>query len=498
MTLEKILRGIETKEIIGSTDVEIKGITLDSRKAERSFLFAAVRGENTDGHLHIENAIEKGAIAILLEQFPQTLREKVTYIRVKDSSFSIAKISSNYYENPSSSLKLVGVTGTNGKTTVTYIIEAIWKKENIPCGVIGTIETRYLGEKIPSPLTTPDCINLARLLATMKESGVKNVSMEVSSHSLARKRVDGCNFDAAIFTNISQDHLDYHNSMENYFEAKKRLFEEVLKGSNKKNKIAIINIDDPFGKKLVEQIKSPIITYSISEKKADIIAKKTRFSTKGIQSTINTPWGKIEIETPLVGRHNLYNILAATSATLHLGTDPLVVESALKDPIYVAGRLEKIENRCGLDVFVDYAHTPDALDNIIRTIRPLTRKRLILVFGCGGDRDKTKRPQMGKIGYSLSDIAIITSDNPRTENPDKIIGDIVKGIESVKNKKEYICISNREEAIKEAIYLANPGDIVLIAGKGHETYQIMGKEKIHFDDREIARKYLREREEKVA
>ncbi|HLE26115.1 MAG TPA: UDP-N-acetylmuramoyl-L-alanyl-D-glutamate--2,6-diaminopimelate ligase, partial [Thermodesulfobacteriota bacterium] len=384
--------------------------------------------------------------------------------------------------------------GTNGKTTITYLLESIWKEMGKNAGVIGTVEYRYSGKKISSPMTTPESLDLMRLFRDMRTSGVECIAMEVSSHALDRKRVSGCHFDAAVFTNLTQDHLDYHETLENYLEAKKKLFSEVLRLSEKGEKFSIINIDDPYGKEIAKESSGKIIYYSISKRCEGVHVEKASITPEGIWALFNTPWGKIEISSKLFGKHNLYNILAAATAALSLGASIEAVETGISRVESVSGRLDKVENTYGITILIDYAHTPDALRNVLMAVRPLTPKRLILIFGCGGDRDPIKRPIMGRIGRELSDILIVTSDNPRTERPELIIEEIEKGVHEItSDKKNYFRIPDRRDAIRKGIEIADSGDTVLIAGKGHETYQILGTKRVPFDDKDVAGNILRER-----
>lgn len=493
MILKDLVCEQKTIKIIGGMDKQVRGISLDSRNVGEDYLFTAITGEKTDGHRFIDKAIGNGARVVICEILPETIREGITYIQVEDSSFLLANIAAVFYGDSSKDLYLVGVTGTNGKTTLTYLLESIWTRQDFRTGLIGTIENRYCGVKGSSVMTTPDAVELAKLLSDMRRSGVENVSMEVSSHSIDRKRVYGCHFDSAVFTNITQDHLDYHGSFDNYFEAKKKFFTEVLEKSGKRSKTAVINMDDSYGRNIYRDTSADKLGYSVLDTSSDIYASDIRYLEEGIKARVHTPWGQIELNSGLVGKHNLYNLLAAIAVSVNQTHDTDKVESSLSGKIVIPGRLEKVGSRTGLNVFVDYAHTPDALENILNTVRPLTRGKLITVFGCGGDRDRGKRPEMGRIAYELSDIAIVTSDNPRTESPADIIKDIEKGI-SETGGKICIIIQNREEAIKKAVELAGPEDFVIIAGKGHEDYQIIGSEKLHFDDRETARKYIKEKE----
>ncbi len=493
MILKDLVCEKDTIKILGGMDKEVSGVSLDSRSIKEGFIFTAITGENTDGHQFIDKAIGNGARAVVCERLPGHIKEDITYIQVSDSSLVLSGIAASFYGDPSNDLYLVGVTGTNGKTTLTYLLESIWMRQNFRTGLIGTIENRYCGVKDSSVMTTPDAIELAKILHDMREAGVENVSMEVSSHSIDRKRVYGCNFDCAVFTNITQDHLDYHGTFENYYEAKKKFFTEVLKNSHKRSKTAVINMDDSYGKKIYREIGTDKLGYSATNPASDIYASDIRYLEEGITAFVHTPWGKIQLNSGLIGKHNLYNLLAAIAVSVNQIQDTDKVQSSLSGKIVIPGRLEKIESNTGLNVFVDYAHTPDALENILNTVRPLTNGKLITVFGCGGDRDRSKRPEMGRIAYELSDIAIVTSDNPRTESPGEIIKDIEKGIRKT-DDKSCIVIRDRGEAIEKAIEISTPEDFVIIAGKGHEDYQVIGTEKQHFDDRETARKYIKEKE----
>jgi len=491
MNLIEIIENINYRKMTGNPDIEIKGITSNSNHAGEGFLFCAVRGDNTDGHNYIESAVSKGANSVLLEKMPANISENVTYLEVENSMQITPLLASNFYNNPTKKLKLIGITGTNGKTTTSYILDSIWKRNNLNSAIIGTIEISYNGINKSSTMTTPDSIELAKILNEMCNNGVKAVSMEVSSHALDRYRVDGCQFDGAIFTNLTQDHLDYHETLQNYFNSKKKLFTELLYASEKTGKIAIVNIDDEFGSRLAGEIKCKTVTYSLNPNNSDIYPVDYKISSGGIKSEVNTPHGKVVFQSNLIGKHNLYNILSAIGIALEFNIPIKVIEKALSGNISVPGRLERVENTQGLDVLVDYAHTPDALENVLKALIPLKKAAIFTVFGCGGDRDRGKRPEMGKIAARLSDMVIITSDNPRTEDPEIILDDIEKGILKENHEKtKYKRISDRKEAIETALESAESGDIVLLAGKGHEDYQIIGNKKIDFDDRLIAKNFL--------
>jgi UDP-N-acetylmuramoyl-L-alanyl-D-glutamate--2,6-diaminopimelate ligase len=493
MILNELTVGVKIKKLLGSENVRISGITHDSNRVNEGFLFAAIKGDSTDGHRFIGQALDRGARALLVETIDWIDFGDVSVILVEDSRSSLAQISSNFYNHPTKELKLVGITGTNGKTTTTYLLESMLQHEKKNVGVIGTVEHRYQGEKITSNMTTPEAIELMELLREMRKSGVEYVVMEVSSHALDKKRVLGCHFDAAVFTNLSQDHLDYHKTLDNYFMTKKSLFTEVLKRSDKRPISSVINVDDPYGRKLIEESAGNIISYSIEDRHATVFADKIKLSNEGIVSQVRTPWGRIDIKSNLLGRHNLSNILAAAASALSIGVSSGSIEKGISSLSTIPGRLERVDNRLGITILVDYAHTPDALKNVLQVVRPLTRGKLILVFGCGGDRDSMKRPIMGRIGRELSDILIVTSDNPRTESPERIIEDIEIGVfDEGSREKTYFRIVDRRSAIEKAIEIASEGDGVLIAGKGHENYQIVGEKKSPFDDREVAKNKIKE------
>ncbi len=495
MKLADVLKNAGIERLTGSKnpgDTEIKGITLNSQNVEPGSLFIAIKGKVTDGHMYAASAVKKGAVALLLEEVPEEIPDLgVPVARTTDSRAAASIVASNFHDHPSLAMKVVGVTGTNGKTTVSHMIEAGWKAEGINTGLLGTIENRYMGKTEAASLTTPDPIAFMGMLREMKDAGVTNVTFEVSSHALDLKRVDGCHFDAAVFTNLTQDHLDYHKTLEDYFRAKERFFSEILERSAKKEVFSIINVDDPFAMRISVPKKGQKITFSTKKKDSVVFVENFMLDSGGIKATLASPWGKVELDSKLMGKHNLYNMMAAAGTLLSLGSSPGTTGRALSELGRIPGRLERIENASGIDVFVDYAHTPDALENVLECLKPLCAEKLITVVGCGGDRDRKKRPLMAAIGRRYSDVLIVTSDNPRTEDPEGIIADMIEGIES--QDPGVVTITDREEAIKHAVNAAGRADTVLIAGKGHEDCQIIGTEKIHFDDREIAEKYLEAR-----
>jgi len=506
MDLAKLLEGVEIKKVSGEIRKEIEGIAYHSHRVREGFLFAAIRGMEADGHQFIREAIERGAAAVLLEQ-EQEIGNR-TMIRVLNSRQALARISSNFYGNPSSRVTLIGITGTNGKTTTTYLLESILKRAGCAVGVIGTVNYRYGQKRIPAPNTTPESLDLQRMLREMMEEKITHVIMEVSSHGLDLDRVFGCEFDGVIFTNFTSDHLDYHKTLSQYFDSKKKLFSDSLMKSPKHRRFAVTNHDDPRGEEIVEGVDLPTFRYGLSPF-CDLSADQLTVTFDGLSCRIRTPKGEFSIHSRLIGGFNLYNILAATAAGTALDLPLETLKEGVEGLDGVEGRFEKVENQRGIRVIVDYAHTHDALERVLLGLKRILESsiqndgRVITVFGCGGDRDRTKRPLMGEVAGRYSDLSILTSDNPRTEDPFAIMGEVERGLKSLpleewqkseisswRSKKGYLKIPDRREAIQIAIHLAQPFDTVLIAGKGHEDYQIIGKEKIPFDDRVEARKAL--------
>lgn len=474
--MEELLLGLDY-EILqkGKTEIEFKGMEYDSRKIKDGDIFVALEGSISDGHKYIKQAIENGAKGVLVSkkvepEFP------VEYILVKDLRKNLGKIASNFYGYPQKKLKIIGITGTNGKTTSTYLLESILGKEKV--ARIGTVEYKIGDEVIEAPNTTPESLDIVKMCKKAVEKGLEYLVMEVSSHALSLGRVDMLEFDVASFTNLTLDHLDYHENMDNYFQAKRKLF-TMLKDSKKSS----INIDDIYGDRLYKEFGG--YSYSLT-KSADLTGKIVEFHSDGQFVRLNLMGEMFEEKLAILGRYNLYNVLGVIGIALQLGIGKNIILEKLKDIKGAPGRFELVN--CGQDyiVVVDYAHTGDALENILKSINELKKGRVITVFGCGGDRDATKRPIMGEIAQRLSDIAILTSDNPRTEKPHLIIEDVKKGM----NGDRYLVEEDREQAIMKAIEIAQKNDIILIAGKGHETYQILGRKKIHFDDREIARREI--------
>lgn len=509
MELNQLLEGVEIRRIVGETRKEIHGIAYHSKEVRPGFLFAALRGLEADGHQFIDEAIERGAEVILLEESPEV--KDRTLIFVPNSRQALARISATFYGDPSNRMVLVGITGTNGKTTTTFLLESIFKKAGFSVGVIGTIHYRYGQKVLPALNTTPESLDLQRMLREMLEGGVSHVVMEVSSHGLDLYRVYGCQFDGAVFTNFTSDHLDYHHTLKRYFESKEKLFSEFLMNSPKKGRFAVTNVDDPKGEEIVKRIDLPVLRYGLRHS-SDVSAREVRVTFEGISCYIDTPKGGFPLCSKLTGRFNLYNILAAVATGLGLGLSVEVLKEGVESVEGVSGRFEKVENQKGIHVIVDYAHTHDALERVLLglkdTFASSSQKagKIITVFGCGGDRDRTKRPRMGEVAARYSDLVVLTSDNPRTEDPLSIIGEVEQGfqihsleewhqdrMEAWRTGKGYLKVPDRREAIRIAIQIAHPGDIVLIAGKGHEDYQIIGKKRIPFDDRVEARKALEER-----
>jgi len=465
-------------------DFSVKGISCNSRKTGPDFIFAAIKGIKNDGNKFIAEAVANGARAVVLESPGKgvriSARDKIIFIEVDDDRKALAQLSCAFYGNPSTKIKVVGVTGTNGKTTVTYLLEAILKECGFVPGVIGTVNYRFLDKIISPQNTTPGPIELQSILEQMRASGVNCAALEVSSHALDQGRTDQINFSSAIFTNLTHDHLDYHKNMEEYFLAKSKLFRNLSSCAR-----AVINNDDYYGLRLKRISRGKVITYGI-DNACDVRAGELNMEISSSEFLLRTKNLRKKFRVKLIGRHNVYNILAAFSWALAEDLDLDKVQNALENFNLVPGRLEKVDSGQGFSVFVDYAHTEDALKNVLSVLNKIQHKRIIVVFGCGGGRDKTKRPKMGNVVSRMADYAIITNDNPRSEDPEEIIKDIKSGI-----KNDNFCvIPERLEAIKKSLSLAKAGDIVLVAGKGHEDYQIIKDRTLYFDDREAVRQCL--------
>jgi UDP-N-acetylmuramoyl-L-alanyl-D-glutamate--2,6-diaminopimelate ligase len=500
MNLNQLLNGITTLDSRGVPNLNIEGLAYDSRKVKPGFLFVALKGYTQDGHAFIHNAFQNGAIAIVGESFEGVNRgdEDVPMVRVPDSRKALFTLAANFYGHPFEGMNLIGITGTNGKTTTSFLLESILLAAGAKPGVIGTINYRFSEQAWEAPVTTPESLELMQALRRMADSGVSDVVMEVSSHALEQGRVEGCPFRTAVFTNISRDHLDYHGSMEAYFNAKSLLFRNLKKKGAGKLTRAVINADDPRGKDLEALTEVPVVTYGL-ERDSDVRAELIRSDRKGLKAKLITSTGELDIRSSLIGEFNIYNILAASAAALSMGVDPKAVESGIIRLKGVPGRLELVKNNRSLTIVVDYSHTPDALLKASKAMNSLAQDgRLITVFGCGGDRDKGKRREMGLVAGQNSDLVVITSDNPRSEAPLDIISQIEEGVCESGLKKladihaegltapGYIVEPDRDSAIRMAVEKAGKRDLILIAGKGHEDYQIVGKNKRHFDDREVA------------
>ncbi|WP_017306609.1 UDP-N-acetylmuramoyl-L-alanyl-D-glutamate--2,6-diaminopimelate ligase [Spirulina subsalsa] len=471
-------------------EAEVKGLSTNSHACQAGDLFMGMPGTRVDGGEFWESAIASGAVAALIspEAAAKCPPQEACVIVVPDMVEVCAQVADLFYQQPAQQLNMVGVTGTNGKTTTTHLIEHFLRGVNKPTALLGTLYVRWQGYEETAVHTTPFAVDLQGQLATALQAGSEYAVMEVSSHALVQGRVKQCPFEVAVFTNLTQDHLDFHGTMENYYQAKALLFSpEYLKGR------AIINQDDPYGQRLIESLPpQKVWRYSVTDASADLWMSDLSYEATGVKGMLHSPQGEIEFQSPLVGQFNLANFLAATGAALHLGVSlPEIVRLLTQFP-GVPGRMERVQIRPEQDisVIVDYAHTPDSLENLLQASRPFIAGKAICVFGCGGDRDRTKRPKMGKIAADLADVAVVTSDNPRTEDPEQILRDVVAGIDPSRNP---VVIGDRATAIRQAILDAQPGDGVLIAGKGHEDYQILGTEKIHFDDREQAREALQMR-----
>ncbi|MGZ5021418.1 MAG: UDP-N-acetylmuramoyl-L-alanyl-D-glutamate--2,6-diaminopimelate ligase [Chthoniobacterales bacterium] len=488
MQLKTLLAAISPRAIHGSVDRAVDGIAYDSRRVQRNSLFVALRGEKTDGHEFIEQAIEKGATVIVAER--EVEHAHATGVQVKNTRVALADLGAVFYERPVRRLKMAGVTGTNGKTTTTFLIKHICENAGLRCGLIGTVRYEIAERVLPAVRTTPESLDLQELFAMMVNAGCKAAAMEVSSHALAQERTRGLEFDVAVFTNLTQDHLDFHGTMENYFESKLKLFMGLAKQQTKKKSVAIVNSDDRYGERLLERLPKdfPAITYGMGAR-ADFRASNYRAEFSGTSYQLDARGKSYLVRVPLIGRFNVANSLAALAAANSLGVNLRAAVLSLAKSPQVPGRLEAVPAKRQFQVFVDYAHTPDALLNVLKTARELSPRKLIVVFGCGGDRDRQKRPLMARVADENADFSIITSDNPRKEDPDAIIADAEKGMRSDRYEK----ITDRTQAIARAIELAQPHDIVLIAGKGHEAYQEFADHTIPFDDIQVAKRALENR-----
>ena len=479
--LKDILYKVAIESVTGSTEIDIHKIDFDSRKIEANDVFVAIRGSLSDGHDYIEKAIQLGAIAIICDTLPVNIEKGITYIKVKDTNMALAFMAANYFGNPSEKLKLVGVTGTNGKTTIASLLFQLFQKAGFKVGLLSTVKIMVDGTEYPATHTTPDSITINHYLNEMIEAGVTHCFMEVSSHGIHQKRTEALHFVGGIFTNLSHDHLDYHPTFAEYRDVKKSFFDSLPKTA-----FVLSNIDDKNGTVMLQNTVARKFTYALKSY-ADFKAQILESQLSGLLLKINDN----EVWVKLIGTFNAYNVLAIYGTAVELGMDSLEALRLLSDLESVSGRFQYIVSEGNITAIVDYAHTPDALDNVLKTINDIRTKneQLITVVGCGGNRDKTKRPIMAKIATDLSDKAILTSDNPRNEDPEVILDEMEKGVEA-HNYKKILRITDRKQAIKTACQLAQPNDIILIAGKGHETYQEIKGVRHHFDDMETVKEIL--------
>ncbi|MBL1231627.1 MAG: UDP-N-acetylmuramoyl-L-alanyl-D-glutamate--2,6-diaminopimelate ligase [Flavobacteriales bacterium] len=479
--LKDILYKTGIEELVGNTNIAIDKICFDSREVEDASLFVAVVGTATDGHQYINQTIEKGAVAIVCEQFPEQLHDGITYVRVKNSAAALGIIAANFYDNPSNELKLVGITGTNGKTTTATLLHELFMQLGYQVGLLSTVVNKIGNEAIPSTHTTPNAVELNKLLRKMVEAGCDYCFMEVSSHAIHQHRVTGVAFSGAVFTNITHDHLDYHKTFDEYIKAKKMFFDMLPE-----NAFALVNKDDKNGMVMLQNTKAKPYTFALKSA-ADYTARILESGFSGMMLHID----KNEVWTKLIGGFNVYNLLSIYAVAVLLEQDKLNTLTAISNLNAVEGRFQYIKSQDNISGIVDYAHTPDALKNVLGTISEIrtNNETVITVVGCGGDRDKAKRPLMAQIACEYSNKVILTSDNPRSENPEQIINDMKAGVEP-QHYKKVLSITNREEAIKTACMLAESNDIILVAGKGHEKYQEINGEKFPFDDLEILKKNL--------
>ena len=478
MKLDQVIKNIQVTNLIGHSDIDLKGINSDSRKVESGHLFVAVKGTQTDGHSYISTAIEKGAIAVLCEELPTELSENVTYIQVKDTEDAVGKAATAFYGDPTSKLELVGVTGTNGKTTIATLLYDIFRHFGYKAGLLSTVCNYIDDEAVPATHTTPDPISLNELLGRMAEAGCKYVFMEVSSHSIDQKRISGLRYAGGIFTNLTRDHLDYHKTVENYLKAKKKFFDDLPKDA-----FALTNVDDKNGMVMLQNTKAKTYSYSLRSL-CDFKGRILENHFEGMLLSLNEK----ELAVQFIGKFNASNLLAVFGAACLLGKKEEDVLLALSTLRPVAGRFDSLRSPQGYTAIVDYAHTPDALVNVLSAIHEILegKGKVITVVGAGGNRDKGKRPIMAQESVKGSDKVIITSDNPRNEEPQDIINDMLAGL-NTEELKNVITIVDRKEAIRTACMLAQPGDVILVAGKGHENYQEIKGVKHHFDDKEVLR-----------
>jgi UDP-N-acetylmuramyl-tripeptide synthetase len=483
---------------IRSDGPAISSIHYRAQEVRPGGLFVAIAGFQADGHDFIDQAIARGAAAVVVEK-TESARPAVWLVQVPSTRRALAALACRFFGNPTGDLFVIAITGTNGKTTTSYLIENMLAEAGYQVGVIGTVNYRFAGRTVPASVTTPESLDLQCLLATMRNDGITHVVMEVSSHAIDLNRVEGCSFDIAVFTNLSQDHLDYHQDMRSYWRVKKRLFTELLvAGIHRQPPVAVVNACNRYGRQLRQQGHSATLAVGLTPQE-EVYAQNVHFDLDGVRAQIITPSSTFEIRSDLAGRYNLENILCAVGAGCVMELAPDQMVAGLNASKEIPGRLERVPDANGRYIFVDYAHTPDALANVTRAVAQLTKGRLVCVFGCGGDRDRSKRPQMGRIAADHCDLAIVTSDNPRSEKPQKIIDEICRGFSDVdiqeytpqalntaNGRKGYVVEADRQAAIELGVHVTRPGDVLLILGKGHESYQLIGNRKIDFDDRLVA------------
>jgi UDP-N-acetylmuramoyl-L-alanyl-D-glutamate--2,6-diaminopimelate ligase len=486
-----LIEALPERRVIGALPPAVRGLTADSRRVEPGDAFVAVPGLKQDARRFIADAVARGARLVVTEGEPLA-DLAVAQVLVPSARQALARLADAYHRHPSAGLTLVGITGTNGKTTTSYLVDALLRARGLTTGIIGTIQYVLGTETRTANHTTPEALEIQGMLAEMRERGIGGVAMEVSSHALALSRVDGLDFDVAVFTNLTQDHLDFHGTFDEYRRAKRRLF-ELLATSPKPARTAVVNADDPAGFAMVDGLSVPVLPFGLGPS-ARVRAVEHTSDLDGIRMTVETPAGSLTVRSALIGEHNVMNLLGAVATGLALGLAPDPIAAALVGVGTVPGRFEQVRAGQPFLVVVDYAHTPDALERVLVTARKITRNRLGVVFGCGGDRDRTKRPIMGAIAARLADRAWVTSDNPRSEPPQAIIDEIVAGVAQVAGATGRCATeADRRRAIQAALDWAGPGDTVVVAGKGHETYQIIGADVHDFDDRAVAREVLRER-----
>ncbi len=477
--LKILFDNIDARLPEGTSRIDIREVQYDSRKVKKGDLFVAVRGFKTDGHNYLQDVQQKGAAAVVVEK--ESPKIGIPQIVVDNCRKTLPLLAYNYYDLQNLSLKIIGITGTNGKTTASYLLRSIMDAAELPAGVIGTIAYTYGDTEKSAPNTTPESLDLYRMLREMEDEGLKSCVMEVSSHALSLNRVDGLHFDAALFTNLGRDHMDFYKSVEDYFSAKAKLFDNI-----KEDGTAVINYDDPYGLRLIKTVKGRVVSYGLNKEAQVTVLEKT-MDIRGTKLLLHAFDDTFEVRSRLIGEFNVYNILSAAAAALSMGIKKEAIIAGIGALEKVPGRMQSFEIKPGVLAIIDYAHAPEALKNALMTVREITEKRLIVVFGAGGDRDRGKRPIMGKIAEEMADVAIVTSDNPRTEDPQAIIDEVLSGMKLPQKRK---VIVDRREAIAEAVRMAEKGDVVLVAGKGHESYQEINGVRREFNEEKIIREAL--------